>query len=834
MQPFTLPEFYTPHPARLNPDLEGARVHSKAWAYAMDMIDVPQNGVAIWDEHDFDSHDYALLCSYTHPDAPGPELDLVTDWYVWVFYFDDHFLELYKRSRDLVGAQEYLDRLRAFMPVEGPITATPTNPVERGLADLWARTVPSRSADWRRRFVESTKNLLDESLWELANINEGRLANPVEYVEMRRKVGGAPWSANLVEHAVNAEVPASVAHTRPLHVLRDTFSDAVHLRNDLFSYQREVQEEGELSNGVLVFERFLGIDTQRAAEAVNDLLTSRLHQFEHTTFTELPALFEEHALDPAGRAAVLAYAKGLQDWQSGGHEWHMRSSRYMNGAGEGGPAEVLGGPRGLGTSAARVVSSVLATAPQRMRSFSHVPFTVVGATELPEIHMPYTTTLSPHLDASREHVVEWSERMGILGPLPGVRGPNIWNERKLRDYDLPLCAAGIHPDATAEELDLTSDWLTWGTYGDDLYPVVFGRGAGVPVAAAYTKRLAGFMPVDSEVTPEPVDPLERGLADLWSRTAGPMTPQARRTFRRTIEDMTESWLWELANQAMNRIPDPVDYVEMRRKTFGSDLTMSLSRLSHGRTVPPEVYRSRPITSMENAAADYACLLNDLFSYQKEIQFEGEIHNGVLVVQNFLDCDKRTAIGIVNDLMTARMQQFQHVVDVELPALFDDFGLDAGARATLTNYADELKHWMAGIKIWHEGCHRYEEADLMRTPYETARALTGRPTGLGTSAATLPRRTAGGPGTSAAAPSPETTHAVSAPVGSAPVGSGASAASLPADTAPAPSGSGASAAQPPRATTRVLGGPTGLGTSAASLPRLRRTGVGSELAPASAR
>jgi len=48
--------------------------------------------------------------------------------------------------------------------------------------------------DWRHRFAESTKNLLDESLWELANINEGRVPNPIEYVEMRRKVGGAPWS----------------------------------------------------------------------------------------------------------------------------------------------------------------------------------------------------------------------------------------------------------------------------------------------------------------------------------------------------------------------------------------------------------------------------------------------------------------------------------------------------------------------------------------------------------------------------------------------------------------------------------------------------------------
>jgi len=104
----------------------------------------------------------------------------------------------------------------------------------------------------------------------------------------------------------------------------------VHLRNDLFSYQREVEDEGELNNGVLVFERFLGCDTQQAADTVNDLLTSRLQQFEHTALTEVPPLFEEYGVDPKARVDVIAYVKGLQDWQSGGHEWHMQSSRYMN------------------------------------------------------------------------------------------------------------------------------------------------------------------------------------------------------------------------------------------------------------------------------------------------------------------------------------------------------------------------------------------------------------------------------------------------------------------------------------------------------------------------
>ena len=164
------------------------------------------------------------------------------------------------------------------------------------------------------------------------------------------------------------------------------------------------------------------------------------------------------------------------------------------------------------------------------------------------------------------------------------------------------------------------------------------------------------MPLDAPAErPAPVNAMERGLADLWTRTAGPMTPEARRRSARPSTTMTASWLWELDNQIQNRIPDPVDYIEMRRATFGSDLTMSLCRIGHGRQVPPEVYRTGPLRSLENAAADYACLINDVFSYQKEIEYEGEVHNGILVVQNFFDCDYPTALHIVHDLMTSRMQ-----------------------------------------------------------------------------------------------------------------------------------------------------------------------------------
>jgi germacradienol/geosmin synthase len=749
MQPYKLPDFYMPYPARLNPHLDTARAHTKAWAREMGMLDaLPDTpGSNIWNEAKFDSMDFALLCAYTHPDAPSRELDLVTDWYVWVFYFDDHFLEIYKRSQDQAGAKKYLDGLPAFMPVSstGP-PPEPTNPVELGLIDLWARTVPNRSPEWRLRFFESTKSLLEESTWELSNISGRRVPNPIEYIEMRRKVGGAPWSADLVEHAAFVEVPARVADSRPMRVLKDTFSDGVHLRNDLFSYQRETEHEGEINNCVLVLEKFLKVGPQPAADLTNDILTSRLQQFENTALTELPSLFEEYGLNLLERESVLLYVKGLQDWQSGGHEWHLRSSRYMNDTSNPEPSiaeRLLRGPTGLGTSAARItlpfdflaLNSLTpgALGAQRVKSHTHVPYEKVGPTTLPEFYMPYTARINVNLERSRQHCIDWARQMGMLESPPG--GVGVWDEENLALFDFAVCAARLHPDASGPELDLSSAWLTWGTYGDDYFPVIFGSTGNLVGAKALNSRLSAFMPLDCGTTPPSVNAVEMGLADLWIRTASPMTIDQRRQFRQGVEAMTASWLWELANQIQHRIPDPVDYVEMRRQTFGSDLTMNLARITQAGEIPPGLFRTRAMRGLENSAQDYACFTNDIFSYQKEIEFEGEVHNCVLVVQEFLNIDRRQAVSVVNDLMTSRLQQFERIIATELPLVVEDFDLDADGRAALDAYVVGMQDWMAGILDWHILCGRYGEAALKRR-YRTSPQRVGSPTGLGTSATLL--------------------------------------------------------------------------------------------------
>jgi germacradienol/geosmin synthase len=729
-QPFELPAMFLPTPARLNPHVTTAHEHSTRWAEAMGMIGAAGTDTpAVWTREALESHDYPLLCAYTHPDCDADELALITDWYVWVFYFDDYFLAAFKHTGDHTAAREHLRRLAAFMPDSGRPALGPVNGVERGLVDLWTRTVPGRSPAWRRRFAVATRDLLDESLSELTNRTQARTPNPLEYIELRRKVGGAPWSAALVEHAADAEIPSALAETRPVQVLTETFADAVHLRNDLFSYQRELAHEGEINNAVWVTAEFFGCDPQRAAELVNTVLTARLELFEHTAVVELPELMTEHRLTPAERARMSRHVQGLRDWQSGGHQWHLRSARYMNTATRNTPVprHVAVGPIGIGATSARPLPPP--RRPPRLTTWVTPPRRVT----VPPLDLPFPVHLNPQLYQVRERSIAWARRMGAFDPLPD--GRMLWTERDLRGFDFALCAAALQPAGTAEELELATEWLTWPTWLDDAFPVMFRATRDTVAAQRFLRRLTRFMPVHrADPVPTWTNVAERCLADTWARTTAPMLAADRLALRGAVDDWLRSHLWELAHNATGRVPDPVDYLSMRRVTFGTGFTATLARVGLGPRVPPHVYHSTTVGEIRLAAADYGVLLNDIFSYHKEIHAEGEILNAVPVIARLLDTGPQRAMHVVTELMTARLRQFNHLVEHQLPTLAEQHDLDRSARDGLATMAEDLRNWMTGIHHWHVTCDRYRP-DAVDARYRRLRAhrLT-RPSGFGTTAA----------------------------------------------------------------------------------------------------
>ncbi len=742
-QPFEFPDFYLPWPARCSPHVDGARAHTKHWAREVGILDTPPEDATpqIWDEAKFDSMDIGLFCALAHPDALPPDLELIADWIVWAFYFDDLFVEVYKRIGDANGLRAQLVRLALFMPFDQAAQRPePANPIERALLDLWRRTMPAHSVEWRRRFHTATTDLLDVVRWELRNISADRVANPIEFVQWRRPAGGALWTAFFVEHANLAEVPDRAWAQRPLRVLTDAFADAVHYRNDLFSYDREVNEEGELANFVLVLERFFGIGVQPAAEMVNDLLSSRLHQFEHTAVTEVPVMFEERLLTAPERTAVALYIKGLQDFQAGSHEWHLRSSRYTTPA-KRTQASPTGAPTGLGTAAARAFApSPESTGLTRFRAYKHVPHEQVGPIAQPDFYMPYRTTLSPHYGAARRATLDWARAMGMLDPVPGLLGSGIWSDDVLESFDLCQLTARSSPRAARPALILASAWIVWGLYFDDLFWRIYQTARDVATAKAFHGRLELFLPLDGEPMPGPLNPVERGLLDLWPRTTPQLSAGERASFRETLLSTSRSWLWELDNHVQNRMPDPIDYIEMRRWTVGAEVLRSSARLGSEERLTSELACMAPLVELDNAAADYISFLNDIVSYQSEIQYEGSLNNIVLIAQSFLAIAVEQAVLVVNDLMTRRLEQFERIVATELPRAADERRLDPAARAAVDESVQTWIDVLAALHDWHVVTGRYRSELLPRryaprTELGTPRAYAApaRPTGRGTSA-----------------------------------------------------------------------------------------------------
>ncbi len=73
---------------------------------------------------------------------------------------------------------------------------------------------------------------------------------------------------------------------------------------------------------------------------------------------------------------------------------------------------------------------------------------------------------------------------------------------------------------------------------------------------------------------------------------------------------------ELVNVREDRIPNPIDYVQMRRQTGGGLWGAMLIEHAHGDELPAELVGKRTLRVLNDTFADGMHLRNDICSYEK--------------------------------------------------------------------------------------------------------------------------------------------------------------------------------------------------------------------------
>lgn len=334
--------------------------------------------------------------------------------------------------------------------------------------------------------------------------------------------------------------------------------------------------------------------------------------------------------------------------------------------------------------------------------------------ELPSFDMPFSARLSPHLDQVRQHTKAWARDMGMLDG-------RLWTESYYDQADFGSFTPLAHPTLGLDALVQISDMHVWAWYVADIFYDGFFRTRDLAGAKAFVARMRSIM--DSPVQPTWTVP-ERALADLLKRAPLDARDQA------SLDEYFDAMLWEVHCNAQGRVPDPVDFVEMRRRTIAADLSARLAAGPLIDRLPPELMANSTMCALVDAFADITSLKADVAGYERFGPDTGIITNAVQVVRSFFDCELQQAVNMVADLVNARMRQFATSAADDLPYLADQYQLSADQRTALKAYVEALKSWLAGELLWTQRTGRYQ-------PYPTPTSFH-RPTGLGTAALILAR------------------------------------------------------------------------------------------------
>ncbi|MER5934042.1 terpene cyclase [Streptomyces sp. NPDC002054] len=312
-----------------------------------------------------------------------------------------------------------------------------------------------------------------------------------------------------------------------------------------------------------------------------------------------------------------------------------------------------------------------------------------------EFDLPFPLVLSPDLDGARRRNLQWVQRLGLVGEGGSLEWYTSW--------DMPRLAAYGFPHATGPVLDLCADTMGFFFVFDDQFDGPLGQNPAR--AAAVCQQLIDI--VHGATPAAGADACSVAFADLWARsTEGAHPGWVART--------AHEWEYYFATQAHEAIGrlrgtpgDMESYLQVRRGTAGTALTISLAERAAGIHIPAAAFHSPQLRLMREIAVDIPMMCNDVYSLEKE-EARGDVDNLVLVIEHSRSCTREEAIAHARREVHQRVEQFQEHAS-QVPGLCAQLGLGGREVAAVRTYVEVMGTWMSGYHAWQTQTHRYTTA-----------------------------------------------------------------------------------------------------------------------------
>ncbi|WP_432828325.1 terpene synthase family protein [Dactylosporangium sp. CA-092794] len=317
----TAPSVLCPFAPRISPHADAVHGWSLHWATRHGLLDRPGARAA------FARARFANLMARAHPDAAEADLRLATAWLISIFVLDDLLERALVRDPEPAKAavDEVVRLLRDRRPT--PVLAEALGrPLAGALGEVWRRTEPRVSPQWRERFVGHVADYLAGTLWEAGNRAAERPPLLEEYRRMRHNSAAADMFFDLIEPMHGVELPRALLDDPDFAVARHTAGTIIGIFNDLISWPKEAAI-GDHHNIVFAFQREHRLPLEEAVVAAVAEHDARMLDFQLAR----DRLETRHWGEPS---AVIGITD-LVHWVRGNVDWSLESGRYT-------PAELPG------------------------------------------------------------------------------------------------------------------------------------------------------------------------------------------------------------------------------------------------------------------------------------------------------------------------------------------------------------------------------------------------------------------------------------------------------------------------------------------------------------
>jgi hypothetical protein len=250
------------------------------------------------------------LTAYCYPTCTAERLRVVSDFMNYLFHLDNISDGMMTRETDVL-ADAVMNALwfpESYRPTSAPGKEQAAEEMNAGklARDYWSRCIPGAGPGPQARFKE-TLELFFEAVNVQALARDSDVIPDLEsYIDVRRDTSGCKPVFDLIEYALDIDLPDYVVEHPTIKALNQSTNDLVTWSNDIFSYNVE-QSRGDTHNMIVILMEYHGHTLQSAVDHVGELCRQTIDSFTANR-NNLPKF------TPEVDAMVEGYVQGLQDW----------------------------------------------------------------------------------------------------------------------------------------------------------------------------------------------------------------------------------------------------------------------------------------------------------------------------------------------------------------------------------------------------------------------------------------------------------------------------------------------------------------------------------------